>query len=124
MLAIGYLIVAGSWIGFTAYVWLLHNVSTAKVATYAYVNPIVAVFLGWLILHERITAYIAAGSVIVMVSVILITGAKHTPTLHRAGTGAGCRPDRYRNRLRLSAGSSQTGSLKLETLKLHPAVVR
>ena len=79
VLAIGYLIVAGSWIGFTAYVWLLHHVSTAKLATYAYVNPIVAVFLGWLILHERITPYIVAGSVVVMVSVILITGAKHTP---------------------------------------------
>jgi drug/metabolite transporter (DMT)-like permease len=74
--AIGYLIVAGSLIGFTAYVWLLHNVSTSKVATYAYVNPIVAVFLGWLVLHERITPYILAGSVIVVVSVILVTGAK------------------------------------------------
>jgi drug/metabolite transporter (DMT)-like permease len=77
VLAIGYLIVAGSWVGFTAYVWLLHNVSTAKVATYAYVNPIVAVFLGWLVLHERITPSIVAGSVIVVVSVILVTGAKH-----------------------------------------------
>jgi len=77
--AIGYLIVAGSWIGFTAYVWLLHNVSTSKVATYAYVNPLVAVFLGWLVLHERITPYILAGSVIVVVSVILVTGAKHVP---------------------------------------------
>ena len=79
MLAIGYLIIAGSWVGFTAYVWLLHHVSTAKVATYAYVNPIVAVFLGWLVLHERITPYIVAGSVIVVVSVILVTGAKHVP---------------------------------------------
>ena len=79
VLAIGYLIIAGSWVGFTAYVWLLHHVSTAKLATYAYVNPIVAVFLGWLMLHERITPYIVAGSVIVMVSVILVTGAKHVP---------------------------------------------
>jgi drug/metabolite transporter (DMT)-like permease len=79
VLAIGYLIIFGSWVGFTAYVWLLHHVSTAKVATYAYVNPIVAVFLGWLVLHERITPYIVAGSVIVMVSVILVTGAKHVP---------------------------------------------
>lgn len=79
VLAVGYLIVAGSWIGFTAYVWLLRNVSTSKVATYAYVNPIVAVFLGWLVLHERITPYILAGSVIVVVSVILVTGSKHVP---------------------------------------------
>lgn len=79
VLAIGYLIIAGSWVGFTAYVWLLHHVSTSKLATYAYVNPLVAVFLGWLILHERITPFILAGSAIVMVSVILITGAKHVP---------------------------------------------
>lgn len=79
VLAIGYLIVAGSWIGFTAYIWLLDNVATAKVATYAYVNPIVAVFLGWLVLHEQITPYIVAGSVIVVVSVILVSGAKHNP---------------------------------------------
>jgi len=53
VLAIGYLIIFGSWVGFTAYVWLLHHVSTAKLATYAYVNPIVAVFLGWLILTSE-----------------------------------------------------------------------
>ncbi len=76
LLAVLYLIIAGSWIGFTAYVWLLHNVPTTKVATYAYVNPLVAVFLGWFILHERIDRYIAAGAAIVVVSVILITGAK------------------------------------------------
>jgi len=58
--AIVYLVIAGSMIGFTAYVWLLRNVPTPKVATYAYVNPIVAVFLGWLVLGEKITPYIAA----------------------------------------------------------------
>lgn len=76
LLAVLYLVVAGSWIGFTAYVWLLRHVPTPKVATYAYVNPIVAVFLGWLVLHERIDAYILAGAVIVVISVVLVTGAK------------------------------------------------
>ncbi|MGA2990076.1 MAG: EamA family transporter [Candidatus Korobacteraceae bacterium] len=71
--AVAYLIVAGSWIGFTAFVWLLHHVPTSKVSTHSYVNPIVAVVLGWLILHEQITGYIIAGSVIVVVSVILVT---------------------------------------------------
>src|SRR5207244_9157081 len=63
--AIIYLIVCGSWIGYTAYIWLLGHVPTSKVSTYAYVNSVVAVFLGWLILDERITASILAGSAIV-----------------------------------------------------------
>jgi drug/metabolite transporter (DMT)-like permease len=75
-LAILYLIIAGSWIGFTAYVWLLKNVPTSKVATYAYVNPIVAVFLGWLVLHEKMDVWMFAGSVVIILSVILVTGAK------------------------------------------------
>lgn len=74
--AVGYLIVCGSWIGYTAYIWLLDHVPTSKVSTYAYVNPVVAVFLGWLILHERVDRYILAGSAIVVLSVILVTSAK------------------------------------------------
>src|SRR6266481_3646134 len=49
--AILYLVVCGSWIGYPAYISLLQHVPTSKVATYAYVNPVVAVFLGWLVLH-------------------------------------------------------------------------
>ncbi len=74
--AVVYLIIFGSWVGFSAYVWLLKHVPTSKVSTYAYVNPIVAVFLGWLVLHERITGYILTGSVIVICAVALVTGAK------------------------------------------------
>jgi drug/metabolite transporter (DMT)-like permease len=74
--AVAYLIVCGSWIGYTAYIWLLGHVPTAKVSTYAYVNPVVAVFLGWLVLHERIDRYILAGSAIIITSVILVTSAK------------------------------------------------
>jgi drug/metabolite transporter (DMT)-like permease len=76
--AVLYLIVCGSWIGYTAYIWLLGHVPTSKVSTYAYVNPVVAVFLGWLVLHERIDAYILAGSSIVIASVILVTSAEVT----------------------------------------------
>ena len=61
-----YLVVCGSWIGYTAYIWLLKHVPTSKVSTYAYVNPVVAVFLGWLILHERVDRFILAGSAIVV----------------------------------------------------------
>jgi drug/metabolite transporter (DMT)-like permease len=74
--AVLYLVVCGSWIGYTAYIWLLEHVPTSKVSTYAYVNPVVAVFLGWLILHERVDHFIVAGSVIVVLSVILVTSAK------------------------------------------------
>lgn len=74
--AIAYLIVAGSWIGFTAYVWLLANVPAAKAATYAYVNPVIALFLGWCILDEPITPAIVAGSAIVLVGVALVTTAR------------------------------------------------
>lgn len=74
--AVLYLIVCGSWIGYTAYIWLLEHVPTSKVSTYAYVNPVVAVFLGWLILHERVNRFILAGSAVVVLSVILVTSAK------------------------------------------------
>jgi drug/metabolite transporter (DMT)-like permease len=74
-----YLVVCGSWIGYTAYIWLLQHVPTSKVSTYAYVNPAIAVFLGWLVLHERIDHFILLGSAIIVVSVILVTSAKiHT----------------------------------------------
>lgn len=74
--AIAYLIVFGSWVGFSAYIWLLQNVSMSKVATYAYVNPVVAVFLGWIVLNEKVDAYILAGTIIVVISVALVTQAK------------------------------------------------
>jgi len=74
--AVLYLVVCGSWIGYTAYIWLLEHVPTSKVSTYAYVNPVVAVFLGWLVLHERVDRFILAGSAIVVLSVILVTSAK------------------------------------------------
>jgi drug/metabolite transporter (DMT)-like permease len=74
--AILYLVVCGSWIGYTAYIWLLQHVPTSKVATYAYVNPVVAVFLGWLVLHERIDHFILMGTAIVVASVVLVTSAK------------------------------------------------
>ena len=76
MLAVLYLVVFGSWVGFTAYIWLLKHVPTPKVATYAYVNPLVAVFLGWLVLNERLDAYMFGGTVIIIAGVVLVTTAK------------------------------------------------
>lgn len=74
--AIAYLVTGGSLLGFTAYVWLLEHVPTAKVATYAYVNPVVAVILGAIILHEKIDGYIIAGAAVIVVGVVLVTTSK------------------------------------------------
>jgi drug/metabolite transporter (DMT)-like permease len=71
--AVVYLIIFGSLIGFTAYSWLLKNAQPAMVATYAYVNPIIAVFMGWLIAGESFTAQMLVGAGIIVGSVVLIT---------------------------------------------------
>jgi drug/metabolite transporter (DMT)-like permease len=72
LLAVAYLVVFGSLAAFTAYTWLLQNAPISKVATYAYVNPVVAVFLGWLILSETITGFIIAGATLIVASVAFI----------------------------------------------------
>jgi drug/metabolite transporter (DMT)-like permease len=77
--AVAYLVVFGSWVGYSAYIWLLANVPTSKVGTYAYVNPVIAVFLGWLFLKERVDGYILAGTAIIIVAVALATSAKIKP---------------------------------------------
>jgi drug/metabolite transporter (DMT)-like permease len=72
-LALLYLIVAGSIIGFTAYVWLIHHESPTKVGTYAYVNPVVAVLLGYFLGGEALGPRTIVGTLLVLVSVIVIT---------------------------------------------------
>jgi drug/metabolite transporter (DMT)-like permease len=72
-LALLYLIVAGSIIGFTAYVWLIHHESPTKVGTYAYVNPIVAVLVGYFLGGEALTTRTILGTFLVLISVIVIT---------------------------------------------------
>jgi drug/metabolite transporter (DMT)-like permease len=76
LLALGYLITIGSWVGYTSYVWLLRNARTSLVSTYAYVNPVVAVFLGWLILDEIVTlrTIVAGAIVVIAVAIIISTG--------------------------------------------------
>jgi len=76
LIAVLYLVVFGSWVGYSAYIWLLKHVPTPKVATYAYVNPLVAVFLGWLILHESFDAYMFAGTIVIVAGVALVTTAE------------------------------------------------
>jgi drug/metabolite transporter (DMT)-like permease len=71
--ALAYLIVAGSIVGFTAYVWLIHHESPTKVGTYAYVNPVVAVIVGYFLGGETVGPRTLTGTLLVLVSVILIT---------------------------------------------------
>jgi len=72
-LALAYLIVAGSIIAFTAYVWLIHHESPTKVGTYAYVNPVVAVLVGYFFGGEVVGRRTVAGTVLVLISVVVIT---------------------------------------------------
>jgi drug/metabolite transporter (DMT)-like permease len=74
--AILYLVVFGSWVGYTAYIYLLKHAPTSKVSTYAYVNPVIAVFLGWLVLHESVNRYIVGGTIIIVAAVVLVTSAR------------------------------------------------
>lgn len=75
-LALAYLVVFGSVVAFTAFVWLISNAPISLVATYAYVNPVIAVFLGWLILSERITVPILVGGGIVVLAVAMVISSE------------------------------------------------
>jgi drug/metabolite transporter (DMT)-like permease len=79
-LGLGYLITFGALIGFTAYVWLLRRVaSPVLVGTYAYINPIVAVFLGWLFLSEPLTGRTLIAAAVIISGVVLITLSRRAP---------------------------------------------
>lgn len=84
-LAWGYLVVFGSVIAFTAYVWVLDAAPISLVATYAYVNPVVAVLLGWLVLAEPITSAILLGGLIVIAGVAMVVAAERKPRESRSG---------------------------------------
>lgn len=73
LIALAYLVVFGSCIAYAAYVWLVHEVTPAILGTYAYVNPAVAVFLGWLMLDESLTQTQVIGTLIILLSVIMVT---------------------------------------------------
>ena len=73
-----YLVFVGSLVAFTAYVWVLQHAPVSKVATYAYVNPVIAIFLGWLVLAEEITPAIFVGAGIIVTSVAFIIRKEST----------------------------------------------
>lgn len=104
-IALGYLVVFGSLVAYTAYVWLLQNAPLSLVSTYAYVNPVVAVILGAIILAEPLTAPIVAGGAIVVAGVALVVRAEGTR--RRGPTGEPVRP--LRAGLRPGRGPGRRG---------------
>jgi len=77
--ALAYLIVFGSLIGFTAYLYMLAHTTAARASTYAYVNPVVAVFLGWALAHEPVTARTIVAAAVILGGVAIITLAREAP---------------------------------------------
>lgn len=71
--AFAYLVLVGSLAGYSAFVWLMKHSTPARTATYAYVNPVVAVFLGWLLLDESVTARTLAASAVILAAVVIVT---------------------------------------------------
>jgi drug/metabolite transporter (DMT)-like permease len=71
--SVAYLVVFGSLVAFTAYIWLLRAASPALVSTYAFVNPVVAVFLGWLLAHEEVGLRTVLAAAVIVGAVVLIT---------------------------------------------------
>lgn len=84
LMALIYLIVAGSAVGFAAYHWLLDNVPTSQVSTYTFVNPVVAVMLGWLFLQERLSPAMLMGGLMVIASVVAVWRAESRSSSERA----------------------------------------
>ncbi|MGH2723389.1 MAG: drug/metabolite exporter YedA [Actinomycetota bacterium] len=90
LLGLGYLIVFGSLVGFTAYVWLLRVTRTSLVSTYAYVNPVVAVLLGWAVVSEPLTIRtLVAGGVIVIGVALIVSVRARRPAERPAGEPSG-----------------------------------
>lgn len=80
-MALIYLIVFGSGLGFTAYLYILKNSTASKVATYAFVNPVVALFLGWMIAGETITTRTAIAAAVILTAVVLVISAPRGATV-------------------------------------------
>ena len=72
LLSLAYLIVAGSIFGYGSYIYAIEHLPLSLVSTYAYVNPVIAVFLGWLVLNEKLDLLIVIGAVVIISGVVLV----------------------------------------------------
>ena len=89
LLSLAYLVVFGSLVGFTAYIWLLGVSTPARVSTYAYVNPVVAVFLGWALAGEPVTPRVLVAAAVIVAAVAVITlGKREAKVVAEAGEPA------------------------------------
>ncbi|MBX3355294.1 MAG: EamA family transporter [Phycisphaeraceae bacterium] len=113
--AIAYLTIAGSMVGFTAYVWLLQNTSAARVSTYAYVNPLVAVALGWLVLSETPSTRVLIAAPVILAGVILL----QWPVRSRGAATVAVKPGHSANADRRERDST-TGEQERTTVVVTP----
>jgi drug/metabolite transporter (DMT)-like permease len=81
---LAYLIVFGSGVGFTAYVYILKKSTAARVGTYAFVNPVVALFLGWLLAGEALTVRTVLAAAVILTAVLLVITAPHKTPVEAA----------------------------------------
>lgn len=102
LLAVLYLIVGSSVIAFSAYMWLLANISPSLVSTYAYVNPVVALFIGWLLNNEELTVMELVAAAVILVAIIILTTARG-----KAAERSGVESNSVRSRLRALTGRSR-----------------
>lgn len=116
LVALGYLIVFGSLIAFASYVWLLRNARTSFVSTYAYVNPVVAVTLGWAFLDEPITLRTLIAGAVVLVAVAMIVGSREERPTPEATSGAQLSDD-ARDRVEPDGRLERVGDAEQERLR-------
>jgi len=79
ILATFYLAIFGTILGFSAYTYLLRVVPAARVATYAYINPVIAVFLGWALVGESLSPRMIVAAAVILAAVVLVITAPHPP---------------------------------------------
>jgi drug/metabolite transporter (DMT)-like permease len=123
--ALGYLTLAGSVVGYTAYAWLLRHARTTVVGTYAYVNPVVAVVLGWVVLGETITTRTLLAGLLVLSSVVLlVTGRPGVPVPAQLTSGADVFAGPRRRRLIRVVQQRVTVSRRAPGCPTHPDAAR
>src|SRR5260370_860966 len=83
--ALGYLVLFGSMVGFTSYIYILKKSTATRVATYAFVNPVVALFLGWLLLGESINLRTVIAAAVILTAVLLVITAPHPAPVRTVG---------------------------------------
>jgi drug/metabolite transporter (DMT)-like permease len=123
--ALGYLTVAGSVVGYTAYSWLLRHARTTVVGTYAYVNPVVAVALGWFVLGEAVTPRTILAGLLVLSSVaLLVTGRPGVPVPAQVTSGADVFAGPRRGRLRRAVQHRVAVSRQAQGHPIQPDAAR